>query len=390
MKLFDKLKKLFTPAQQDTISPDITDEVIEASPEVPPELLTDSKSDEKPKTSQTFGFIPPNLEENIKNSFPNKYGLYPHEILVLCYAHRFFTSGNHYQSFWLYRYGIDDMDKLLNSLMERGFLEVGGLEHAVSNETISILKDELRSHGLKVSGRKAELVQRLLNEVPHDILRSRFQKKRYALTAAGQDAVNADDYVLYIHRNRYICLSIWAMNRIMHTEPVMPYRDKIWEFFNEKMLETFFSGEFDTYRLCLSIMSSFLQEENLYLEQLTFLFKSFYCDLSGLWSTFSLEHIYIFADSYFPYSKSRHKILPSSLICALKCKEELNLTDSEFGDLFLSAIEEMELPMHLFTKGECLRILFAEIQKDEQTLNDIYNHAAQRFQKMHPEIELGI
>jgi hypothetical protein len=41
----------------------------------------------------------PSLESRIKNCVPSKKGLYPHEILMLSYAHTFKQANNSFQGF---------------------------------------------------------------------------------------------------------------------------------------------------------------------------------------------------------------------------------------------------------------------------------------------------
>lgn len=71
------------------------------------------------------------VEKIIKGIKPNSVGLYPHEILTLSYAPKYFVEGNSYPGFWWYRYGVSDVDKSLKSLLDRGFLQVGSLKSAI-------------------------------------------------------------------------------------------------------------------------------------------------------------------------------------------------------------------------------------------------------------------
>lgn len=126
------------------------------------------KSNISPFIKVTTEIIPSPAEEivpaekRIHNATASKHGLYPHEVLVLDYASSYYTEGNSFQGFWWYRYGVRDVDKYLHSLLNRGFLKVGDLQNAIEKENATVIKDELKKHGLKVSGKKDELVQRLI------------------------------------------------------------------------------------------------------------------------------------------------------------------------------------------------------------------------------------
>lgn len=80
------------------------------------------------------------IEKRIKSAVASKQGLYPHEILVLDYSHTFYTSDNSFQRFWWYRYGVRDVQKVLASLEQRGFIEVGDLRAALNKQTGATLK----------------------------------------------------------------------------------------------------------------------------------------------------------------------------------------------------------------------------------------------------------
>lgn len=115
----------------------------------------------------------------------NEVGLYPPEILLLSYAPKYHIKGNSFPGFWWYQYVVRDVDKSLKSLRDRGFLKVGSLKSAIEKETAVVLKDLLKANNLKVSGKKAELVQRLLDEMPEEKLKAIFMKYTYELTDTG-------------------------------------------------------------------------------------------------------------------------------------------------------------------------------------------------------------
>lgn len=233
-------------------------------------------------------------EKRMKNAIASKHGLYPHEVLILDYASAYYTEGNSYPGFWWYRYGVRDVDKCLRSLLDRGFLKVGDLKSAIALENATIIKGELKKHGLKVSGKKDELVKRLLAEVPQEELNSRFPKRTYQLTELGKQALEEEGYVPYIHRHALEDLDIWSLNRIIHEPPYMPYRDKIWGYLNKRSMEHFAARNFGLYRNCRYHMSTFLMEENKIKDALGMLSEVVFYDLSGLGNNYDPQYLDIF------------------------------------------------------------------------------------------------
>jgi hypothetical protein len=178
-------------------------------------------------------FIPIPVEEYLKDAIVSSNGLYPHEILVLNYAPKFFTKNNDFQKFWWYRYGIKDVDGILSSLHERGFLQIGDLKSSLENENSTALKNCLKKHSLKISGNKSDLVQRLLDEVPLDKLGIEFPKRLYQLTVLGKEEIKKEEYVLFIHNHPKIGLGIWSLNKMVYSDSQGSYLDKIWSYLGQ-------------------------------------------------------------------------------------------------------------------------------------------------------------
>ncbi|WP_088188027.1 MULTISPECIES: SAP domain-containing protein [unclassified Desulfosporosinus] len=326
-------------------------------------------------------------EKRIKDAIASKHGLYPHEVLVLDYAGSYYTEGNSFQGFWWYRYGVRDVDKCLRSLLERGFLQVGNLQSAIEKETATVLKDELKKYGLKVSGKKDELVQRLMAEVSQEELNSRFTKRTYQLTELGKQALAEEGYVPYIHRHTLEDLDIWSLNKIMHEPPHMPYRDKIWGYLNRRSMEHFASGNFGLYRNCRHHMHNFLMEEKKIKDALGMLSEVVFYDLSGLGNNYDPQYLDIFAKHFFPYKDSTVTMAPGITSAVIHCQKELSLTDDELKTAMLDRMNRLSAPLHLFTPDECVDIVLMESREDIDGLTKIYAKAKRRFKQRFPSIK---
>src|SRR5690554_1905917 len=189
MGLFDFLKKRNKQNNEPSKSKDKKDFDISSMIRIKTEIINNPPEPD---------VIP--VEKIIKGMKPNEVGLYPHEVLLLSYAPKYYLKGNSYPRFWWYKYGVKDVDKCLISLKDRGFLQIGSLRSAIEKETAAVLKDVLKDNRLKVSGKKAELVQRLIDEVSQEKLNAIFTKRTYDLTDAGNEILKKEDYIPYIHR----------------------------------------------------------------------------------------------------------------------------------------------------------------------------------------------
>lgn len=326
-------------------------------------------------------------EKRMQNAIASKHGLYPHEALILDYARAYYTEGNSYPGFWWYRYGVRDVDKCLRSLLDRGFLKVGDLKSAIALENATVLKEELKKHGLKVSGKKDELVQRLISEVSDEELNFRFPKRTYQLTELGKQALEEEGYVPYIHRHALEDLDIWSLNRIIHEPPYMPYRDKIWGYRNKRSMEHFAARNFGLYRNCRYHMSTFLMEENKIKDALGMLSEVVFYDLSGLGNGYDPQFLDIYAQNFFPYKDSTVTMAPGITSAVIHCQKELNLSDEELKATMLDRINRLSAPFHLFTPEECVDIVLMESREDTEALTKIYAKAKRRFKQKFPGIK---
>jgi len=275
------------------------------------------------------GVIP--AEELIKTAHVSKHGLYPHEILALDYAPSFHTDDttDSFHGFWWYRYGVKDVPAILSSLLERGFLQVENLQSAMEKETVVVIKKILGDHGLKTGGKKAELIQRLTENVPHEEMDAQFTRKKYQRTELGQEALDTEEYIHFIHGQRDIeDLDIWSLNRLVYTEPRMSYRDKIWRYLNERSVKHSMDRQYGLYRNCRYSMATFLMREGKYKNALGMLAEVAFYDLA----------------SYF------NDGLPPGIIGDIAfCKEELGYSNKEFRTVLLELTNGLSVPQQKFT-----------------------------------------
>jgi hypothetical protein len=339
--------------------------------------ITDNTASSEIGRSRIDDVVP--AASRMKNAIPSKHGLYPHEVLVLDYAGSFYTEDNNFQGFWWYSYGVKNVAECLSSLLQRGFLQIGDVQRAIARENATVLKEELKKRGLKISGRKADLVNRLMEEVSYEELNLQFSKRTYQLTELGEEALAEESYVPYIHRHQFENLDIWLLNKIVHTQPKTSYQDKVWEYLNKRSIEHLDANNFGMYRNCRHYMHQFLMEEKRCKEALAMLAEVVYYDLSGLGNGYDPQYFHEFAKYFFPYSKSIAKTAPGIINAILNCQDKTGLSEEELREIFLARMSMLRTPVHLFYIEECVDIIFMEIRHDEEELNKVYAKAEQRY-----------
>lgn len=334
------------------------------------------------------GIVP--LETLLKMATPSKQGLYPHEILMLHYANTYKVGGgNSFQNFWLYQYSVEKPQIVLDSLLSRGFLTSGDLKSALERQKVVDLKAELQAVGEKTTGKKAELVERLLNGCSVDSLEAKYSERYYALTEAATKELEDNEYVLYLHRTRR--MSVWDMNYMLFRDNPshLRYRDILWREFNIQSGKHFKVGDMGLYRNTRLTMYQFLMEENHIKTAFAMLCEVVAYDLSGMGNqeifnpTAELKKIVLECTikSCFPYSTSSATMPPAVIEWMANLKEQLGMSEKEFRDALLKNFEEIQLFRRIFTNEECVEIVMNEIGNHPRKQAAIYKQAEERMRQ---------
>lgn len=323
---------------------------------------------------------PEPVEKLIKGCIPSKNGLMPHEILILSYADKFTTGKNNFQRFWIYQYGVENVKIYLNKLVKLGFIEEGNLLSGMSNSTVAVLKDCLKAHSLKISGRKDELIDRLYYNVPHEELQASFSERPYKYTAKGRDELLEEGYVDYVHRrNGFLGKNIFEINKIVKSEPIAPWRCKLWTYCEQQKQKYSNNKNYGSYINCLYIMSNFADEDENYDLALELLLEASVYELSGVSYAINPETYLMVSKEFFPYEESIITIT-HNIYGYENLKNDLNLNNSQFYELIKSKINKYKLDISIFTPEECADIILLEMNNEKDALKKLYLSAENRFQ----------
>lgn len=340
----------------------------------------------------------PSLQDLVATATPSEQGLYPHEILMLNYASTYKTSGNTFQGFWLYEYGVNDPQAVLDSLLDRGFITIGGIKDTLQRQTVSALKIELSRIGAKTTGKKENLIERILELENTATLEAQYPNRYFVLTEKGAQEISINEYVFYLHRKHY--MSVWEMNRqLFNTTDSrhLPYRDILWEEFSRQSLEHKSNLDFGLYRNTRLSMYSFLMEENRYKDAFSCLCEVLYSDLSGLgnserlfFSDDSKSHRFSLGlklKSCFPYENSFVRIASGIKEHLADLQGKLGLDNTALKNALRAEFEKCSLPYHIFTVDECVEIVMGELNNQIEHVGKIYQTAEARTRKEYNSIK---
>lgn len=339
----------------------------------------------------------PSLQDLVASATPSEQGLYPHEILMLNYASTYKTTGNTFQGFWLYGYGVKNPQAVLDSLLDRDFITIGGIRDTLQRQTVSTLKMELSKIGAKTTGKKETLIERILELEDTSTLEAQFPDKYFVPTEKGAREISANEYVPYLHRKRY--MSVWEMNKLLNapTAQHLPYRDILWGEFNRQSLEHISNLDFGLYRNTRLSMYEFLMEEKRYRDAFSCLCEVLYSDFSGLGNGDSLffsddakSHRFSLGlklESCFPYEKSIVRIAPGIKENLVDLQKKLGLDNTTLENAVRTEFEGCSLPYHVFTVDECVEIVMSELNNQTEQVERIYQIAEARMKKEYDSLK---
>lgn len=352
--------------------------------ELPAEFKNHSQSRElwKPRQNVLLYDEPIPIENRTAGLEPSCDGLYPHEVLVLSYAHRYFIDGNEFPGFWWYKYGIEDVQKLLDTLLQKGYIKAGTTEDAVKAEKLTTIKETLKEYNLKTTGKKDALVQLLVSNVQEDVLSQIFVKRPYILTSMGQEVLKRYEWIPYIHAHKIGDLDIWNLTQLIQDSDCKNYRDCIWKYLNDQGAKHIYEKNYGLYRNCCFEMAEFLLEEDRAEDAFFQLCKVCFFDLSGLSNgfsntTFERELIIQYC---FPYETSITTVAPGIIDRIKKCQNFLCWDKEMLKEELYYAITDITTLFQLFSNEEMVTIIMEELDNNKNAVSKIYDIARQRFE----------
>lgn len=175
------------------------------------------------------------FENRKKCSFPTSNGLYVAEVLLLeyCSYGKYPKPSSGYPGFWWFEYGIRDVGHALESLEKRGFLQWGSLEQRLSVLKTDELKQLLIGAGLPTSGKKADLIERIIKGIPDADQKLPETSKKYSLTQLGQAELIDNGYIPYMHKHPHKTtedaqfgqmFNVWSINKLFSSGDARNWR----------------------------------------------------------------------------------------------------------------------------------------------------------------------
>lgn len=186
-------------------------------------------------------------------------------------------NASEYPRYFYYDYNIEDCNELHKNLIQNGFLKKSSLKEYLNSKTISELKQILNENNLKKTGKKSEIINRILLEVnPNKI---KIEKTFYSLTEKGAKIIEENNYIIKLAKMN-ISLEEFEIAK-KEKEDLYSFEDVVYSILEKKGLEFFHNKDYGLYRNTLLDIAILFKKDNNLKKELEYLLKVTYCDLSG-------------------------------------------------------------------------------------------------------------
>lgn len=186
-----------------------------------------------------------------------------------------------YPQYLFYECGIQDAAKFHKQMLTEGYLEQASMEAMLSTLKVGDIKEILKSNDLPVTGKKQELIDRILNSVPQEKLAELVSNDGvYSISDLGKKYIADNDICIQVHTHQNWGIKWKDIEEILQKNPTIKFYDACWNIFNKRLLECADSKSlarneyFNMYQLHL--------EKGQNVDALRMLLVVFYFDISGL------------------------------------------------------------------------------------------------------------
>ena len=239
-----------------------------------------------------------------------------------------------YPQYFFYDYGILNCKELHKNMIREDFLQEANIKIILLSKSVDELKKILEEYGLKKSGRKIELVERIIEN--NDFSKIDVSNSIYELSEKGKEFIKKYNYILVL-RETSISISEFEKEKAKIEKPLST-NDIIWSIYNKHSLRFFYEKDFGLYRNTIFEMANFLRKEGRNKQALLFELKGLYCDLSGKSNNNSTE--------------------PKEMLFIVNTNNILKLKDY-FSSEMLDSCWQVEFPFHY-----CNKRIFSDIILD--------------------------
>lgn len=298
-------------------------------------------------------------------------GLLPGEIVLLDWMSGKSLLKAVFPRYFEFQYGIN-AEKSAKKLVNNGFLEYASPEETLHTLTIDLLKEVLKKKDLKLSGKKADLIERIKENFSTSEIESLIKNRTLKISSKGQDVINEYYYIVPAHKNdsKDGVYNVASVIRFIATaKSKLSNSDISWLLFQKALNKHLKSKNYGLARNDFHNMASQLYREKRFMDSLEYFLRVFICDLSGL-----NNGDYISKPEYI-------SIAPGIVSQINKIVTALEYDNSALNAVFNISWDKTRqmLPFHYLSKEICFQCLLAALEENDKY---IHNEISQSYKKL--------
>lgn len=202
-------------------------------------------------------------------------------------------SNTDYVRYLTYECGLLNPQKYHKELIEQGYYRLADIAEILNNYKVDELKNISKNSNLKVAGKKLELINRIKEEAPEEVINKiKSYKQIYVLSEKGKKFLDENrDYIkIHTHPSWQITIDDYLKAK-KQSNSYSSFNDLAWGIFNHRTIEYSKNRQYGLVRNNFYNMYQLLKEEEKNERALEMLIMVIIYDLSGV-STVELLELY--------------------------------------------------------------------------------------------------
>jgi tetratricopeptide (TPR) repeat protein len=261
-------------------------------------------------------------------------------------------EGSIFPKFFEYEYNADT-DVLLKKALVNNHLTKSEPLIKVKNAKVTEIKKILKKHNLKVSGRKNELIERIITNLTDEEINADFPTSYYVLTDEGRNIVRKNEHIIYYHKAKYlriIPLEKYHDSLKENEDPNLKYQIAL-ELLERYGLKERKEGNWGLYRNSIHSKAEVYEDMGENTFALKCYFKICILDLSGLNN----------GNQYWPDLIS---LAPGITVKIEQLNSKLQMVFDDLQKIYFKSFNDLDLPKTFLPKEQSFEEIIKQINID--------------------------
>ncbi len=268
--------------------------------------------------------------------------------------------GDEFPNYFEYQYGANPSSLLEKALTNNFLIKSDSIVNNMEKTKTSKLKEVLKKHNLKVSGKKQEQIERLITNVSEEELKTAFPDSYYILNDKGKSIVQENEHIIYYHKSQHLKNEIFLdkYHDLLKdkTDDSAKY-DIALELLKNKATQNRDNGDWGLYGNSLLSKAKVYEDKQDNQSALELYLTICHIDLSGLSN----------GNAYMPNTVF---LAPGIISLVRKLTSKLKLDKETLKEKYFYCVEELKLPKTRFSKEQSLEYLIRATEENIDKVNE--------------------